>query len=55
MLSLTCKNLKKKKKKGHDELLCRTDTDSWTLKNLWFPDDRLRGGGIHWGFGMEML
>ena len=24
-------------KKGHNELLCRTDSDSQTLKNLWFP------------------
>ena len=24
-------------KKGHNELLCRTDIDSQTLKNLWFP------------------
>ena len=26
-------------KKGHSELLCRTDTDSQTLKNLWFPNE----------------
>ena len=26
-------------KKGHNELLCRTDTDSQTLKNLWFPNE----------------
>ena len=25
-------------KKGHNEL-CRTDTDSQTLKNLWFPNE----------------
>ena len=25
-------------KKGHDEL-CRTDTNSQTLKNLWFPKE----------------
>ena len=25
--------------KGHNELLCRTDTDSHTLKNLWFPKE----------------
>ena len=24
-------------KKGQTELLCRTDADSQTLKNLWFP------------------
>ena len=26
-------------KKGHSELLCRTETDSQTLKNLWFPQE----------------
>ena len=26
-------------KKGHNELLCRTDTDSQTLKNLGFPKE----------------
>ena len=26
-------------KKAHNELLCRTDTDSQTLKNLWFPNE----------------
>ena len=26
-------------KKGHNELLCRTDTDSQTLKNLWSPKE----------------
>ena len=25
-------------KKGHNEL-CRTDTDSQTLKNFWFPNE----------------
>ena len=25
-------------KRGHHELLFRTDTDSQTLKNLWFPN-----------------
>ena len=25
-------------KKGHNELLSRTATDSQTLKNLWFPN-----------------
>ena len=29
-------NLKKEIKNGHNELLCRTDTDSQTLKNLHF-------------------
>ena len=39
----------KKKKKGHNELLCRTDTDSQTLKNLQFLKET--DGGV----GMEML
>ena len=26
-------------KKEHNELLCRTDADSQTLKNLWFPNE----------------
>ena len=32
-------------KKGQTELLCRTDTDSQTLKNLWFPKETVRGVG----------
>ena len=32
-------------KKGQNELLCRTDTDSQTLKILWFPKER----GWEWG------
>ena len=45
-----------KKKKGHNELFCRTDTDSQTLKNLWFPKETVWGvGGIRWGYGMEIL
>ena len=40
-------------KKGHNELLCRTDTDSQTLKNLWFPKETVWGvggcaGGVGW-------
>ena len=31
--------------KGHSELLCRTDSDSQTLKNLGFPKGRGWGGG----------
>ena len=31
-------------KKGYSELLCRTDTDSQTLKNLWFPKETGCGG-----------
>ena len=32
-------------KKGHNELLCITDTDSQTLKNLWFPNKTGLGTG----------
>ena len=41
-------------KKGHNEL-CRTDTDSQTLKNLWFPKETGWTGGDTLGVGMEML
>ena len=33
------------KKKGQNELLCRTDTDSQTLKNLWSPKETVGGQG----------
>ena len=39
MLSLTLWNLKK----GQTELLCKTGTDSQTLKNLWFPKETVQG------------
>lgn len=43
-------------KKGHNELLCRTDADSQTLKNVWFPKETGWGMvGMDWGFGMDML
>ena len=32
-------------KKGQTELLCRTDTDSQTLKNLWSPKETVWGVG----------
>ena len=32
-------------KKGHNELLCRTDADSQTLKILRFPKETVRGWG----------
>ena len=31
------------------------DTDSQTLKKLWFPEEKGWGWEIGWGFGMEML
>ena len=36
-------------KKAHNELLCRTDTDSQTLKNLWFPKETVQGVGGYAG------
>ena len=48
MLSLTCGILKK----GHNELLHRTGTDSPTLKYLWFPNETCWAvGGCTEGFG----
>ena len=36
-------------KKGQTELLCRTDADSQTLKNLWSPKETVLGvGGCAW-------
>ena len=36
--------------------LAEPDTDSQTLKNLWFPNEMGWGGGrMGWWFGMEML
>ena len=32
-------------KKRHNELLCRTDTDLQTLKNVWFPRETGLGLG----------
>ena len=41
-------------KKGHNELLCRTDTDSQTLKTLWFPNETgWAGGGCTEGLGWK--
>ena len=42
-------------KKGHNELHCRTDNDSQTLKNLGFPNETDWGWGDALGFGVEML
>ena len=39
-------------KKGYNELIHRTETYSQTLKSLWF---KVMGGGMDWGFGMEMF
>ena len=42
-------------KKGHNGLLCRTDTDSQTLKNVQFPKETGWGvggcaGGVGWKY-----
>ena len=42
-------------KKGYNEPLCRRETDSQTLKNLWSPKETGWGGGWAGVFGMEML
>ena len=42
-------------KKGYNDLPCRTDTESRTLKNLWFPNETGWGWGMGWEFGKEML
>ena len=42
-------------KKGQNELLCRTDTDSQTLKNMVSQGDSLEDGGMSWGCEMEIL
>ena len=48
MLSLYMQNIKK----GHNELLCRTDTDSQTSKNIWFSNETGWGvGGCMGGLG----
>ena len=45
-----------KKKKGYSLLICRTETDSQTLKNLWSPKEIFwQGGRMDSGFGMEMF
>ena len=46
MISLTCGILKK----DINEVICRTETDSQTLKNLWLAKGTGREG-MDWGFG----
>ena len=41
-------------KKGHNELLCRTDTDSQTLKFYGFQMRQFEGWGDGLGFEIEM-
>ena len=40
-------------KKGHNELLCRTNTDSQTLKTYGFQMRQVGGWGTHWGLGWK--
>ena len=41
------------KKKDTNELICRTETDSQNLKNLWLPKGTDGGlGGKDWGLGL---
>ena len=42
-------------KKGYNELICKTENDSDTLKNLWPPKETGCWGGMGWGCGMEMF
>ena len=43
-------------KKGHNDLLCSTDTDSQTLKNLRFPNKTgWRVGGCTEGLGWKCV
>ena len=45
--------MESKKKKGTNELICRTEIDSQTLKNLWLPKGTGWGEGWTWGFGWK--
>ena len=43
------------KKNDRNELICRTEIDSWTLKtNLWLLKGTSGWGGMDWGFGTGM-
>ena len=46
MISLICG-----KKGGTIELVCRTETNSQTLKKFWLPKGK-GWGGVDWGFGI---
>ena len=47
--NIKCHHLQVESKKGYNEPLHRTDTDSQTLKNLWFPNE------TGWGVGGNAL
>ena len=43
------------KKRDTNELICRTETDSQTLKNLWLPKGTGGGGTMEgWTGGLEL-
>ena len=42
-------------KKDTNKLICRTETDLQTLKNLWLPMGTGVEGGIDWEFGTEIF
>ena len=42
-------------KKGINEIICRTETDSQTLKTYGYQRRQVVWGGMGWGFGIEML
>ena len=39
------------KKKDTNKLICRTETDPQTLKDLWLLKGTGDGGGVDWGVG----
>ena len=40
------------KKNDTNEIICRTEADSQTLKNLWLPKGDRRGVGVREGLGV---
>ena len=43
------------KKKDANELICKTEIDSQTLKNLWFPKETGKGvERMDWGVGTDI-
>ena len=41
-------------KKDSNELMYRTEKDSQTLKIVWLPKGTGGGGGINWGYGIDI-
>ena len=46
-------DLKKEKEKDTNEFICRTETDSQTLKNLWLSKETV-GGWEEWAGGLGL-